>query len=118
MLADGRSTSATQTLQKVNDDAIRFRSSDRIIGDESLAEIGEVPDGPQAPRPRPPAPRAPALIQGPARFPLPDEAAMIRNRWQWALTLGIALAVATPALAAPAAAGAVQAAAWPVPPGG
>jgi uncharacterized protein (TIGR02246 family) len=42
ILADGRSTSATQTLQKVNDDAIRFRSSDRMIGDESLAEIGEV----------------------------------------------------------------------------
>jgi uncharacterized protein (TIGR02246 family) len=42
VLRDGRSTSSTQTIQKVNDDVLRFRSLDRLVGDEVMPDVSEV----------------------------------------------------------------------------
>ncbi len=42
VLGDGRSSSATQIIEPVNKDSIRFRSIDRIVGEEVQPDLGEV----------------------------------------------------------------------------
>lgn len=39
---DGLTTTATQVLEHVNKDAVKFQSNDRIVGDEVLPDIDEV----------------------------------------------------------------------------
>jgi uncharacterized protein (TIGR02246 family) len=61
VLGDGRPTSATQVLRPEGADAIRFRSTDRIVGEEAQPDLDEVilvrrPPGPSdAHAPKPPA---------------------------------------------------------------
>jgi uncharacterized protein (TIGR02246 family) len=61
---DGLSTSATQIIEPVNKDAVKLRSTDRIVGTEQLPDIEEVvmvrkPPSPDPDRPAPPSDRIP-----------------------------------------------------------
>jgi uncharacterized protein (TIGR02246 family) len=62
---DGLSTSATQFFEPVNKDAVRLKSSDRIVGGELLPDIEDVvmvrkPPPPESDRPTPSAERKPS----------------------------------------------------------
>ncbi|AGA25684.1 YybH family protein [Singulisphaera acidiphila] len=69
---DGLTTSATQVIEPVNKDAVKFQSTDRIVGAELLPDIDEVlmvrkPPATDAERPAPPSER-----KRPAEAPAPE----------------------------------------------
>ncbi len=57
VLRNGDSSSATQVIQKVNDDVVRFRSTERVVGGELLPDIDEVVMVRKAPAPAATAPK-------------------------------------------------------------
>jgi uncharacterized protein (TIGR02246 family) len=51
VLRDGRTTSATQVVEMLNNDAIRLTSHDRTVGDESIPDVADVLMVRKAPEP-------------------------------------------------------------------
>jgi uncharacterized protein (TIGR02246 family) len=76
-LRDGSATSATQTITRVNKDAMKFTSTDRVIGGEFAPDIDEIvmvrrppaPGGAATAAPRAPAPAA--GLPAPGGIPAP-----------------------------------------------
>jgi uncharacterized protein (TIGR02246 family) len=65
VLRDGSATSATQTMHRVNKDAIKFSSTDRVIGGEFAPDIDEIVLVRKPPAPATgPGPAAPASATG------------------------------------------------------
>jgi uncharacterized protein (TIGR02246 family) len=70
VLLDGTATSATQTITRVNRDALKFSSTDRVVGDEFAPDIDEIVLVRKPP--------APATGANPAA-PAPGQSAPSRN---------------------------------------
>jgi uncharacterized protein (TIGR02246 family) len=71
VLRDGTATSATQTVTRVNKDALKFTSTDRVVGGEFAPDIDEIvmvrkPPAPTTGAPSA-APAAPVGVPAPAR---------------------------------------------------
>lgn len=68
---DGLSTSATQVFERVNKDAVKMRSTERVVGDELLPDIEEVVMVRKPPAPGPDRPESRTEGAPPAGAPAP-----------------------------------------------